>query len=59
MIVKLFNHAHILHQMPDSDMHVANEAIAGHVDNGGTICLEPKGHLSASIARACRSCASC
>ena len=58
MIVKLFNHAHILHQMPDSDMHVANEAIAGHIDNGGTICLEPEGHSicinRASVPELCK-----
>jgi hypothetical protein len=34
MIVKLFNHVHILHQTPEN-MGIANEVIAGHIDNDG------------------------
>jgi hypothetical protein len=58
MIEKLFNHPHLLHQTPDSETDVANEAIAGQIDNGGTIVLSQEGRHIASIARACRSCAS-
>lgn len=43
MIVKLFNHAHILYQTPDLEGELPNEAIAGHIDNGGTILLEQEG----------------
>lgn len=58
MIEKLFNHPHLLHQTPDSETDVANEAIAGQIDNGGTIVLSQEGRHIASIARASRSCAS-
>jgi hypothetical protein len=43
MIEKLFNHPHLLHQTPDSETDVANEAIAGQIDNGGTIVLSQEG----------------
>lgn len=40
MIVKLFNHGHVLYQTPDHDGDIANEAIAAQLDNNATICLE-------------------
>jgi hypothetical protein len=41
MIVKLFNHPHILQQTPEHrHMDVPSRPIAGHIDNGGTICPE-------------------
>jgi hypothetical protein len=43
MIEKLFNHPHLLHQTPDSETDVANKAIAGQIDNGGTIVLSQEG----------------
>jgi hypothetical protein len=58
MIVKLFNHPHILHQTPDSDTDMANSDIAGHIDNGGTIFLEQEGRSicinRASVPELCK-----
>ena len=41
--VKLFNSPKILWQEPSHDYGVPEAAIAGHVDNGDTICLEQEG----------------
>ena len=58
MIAKLFNHPHVLYQTPDSDGEIANEAIAGHIDNGGAIILEQEGrHICinrASVPELCK-----
>jgi hypothetical protein len=59
MIVKLFNHPHILHQTADGgDYEIANSDIAGHIDNGGTICLEQEGRTivinRASVPELCK-----
>lgn len=43
MIVKLFNHAHVLYQRTGVDGELPNEAICGCVDSGGTICLRQGG----------------
>lgn len=40
MIQKLFNHPLVIYQTADSDADRPNPAIAAHIDNGGTICLE-------------------
>ena len=44
MIAKLFNHPHVLYQTASDEGDYPNEAIAAHIDNGGTICLEQAGH---------------
>lgn len=43
MITRLFNHAHVLFQPFDDDHGIAEQAIAGSVDNSGAIVLEQEG----------------
>lgn len=50
MIVKLFNHPHILHQTPDCEDDMPNTPIAGHIDDGGTSYSSRKAATSTSTA---------
>jgi hypothetical protein len=43
MIIRLFNHAHVLYQETDEACAMAEEAITASVDAGGTIVLEQDG----------------
>lgn len=58
MITKLFNHPHVLHQKPDAEFDIAEQAIGASIDGGGIIVLEQEGrHIvinRKSIPELCR-----